>query len=42
MPIHRNASLHSFTMREGFAHEDEGTAVASATSVVSVMENAKE
>jgi hypothetical protein len=36
-----NMSLHTFTMKEGFAHEDEGTAFSSATSVISVMENAK-
>lgn len=37
----RNESLHSFTMKEAFAHEDEGTAASSATTVVSVMTNAK-
>lgn len=41
MPIARNESLHTFTMKEGFAHEDEGTAFCSATSVISVMEKAK-
>jgi len=39
MPL--NASLHTFTMMEAFAHEDEGTAEASASTVVSVMDNAK-
>jgi hypothetical protein len=41
MPMKRNMSLHTFTMEEAFAHEDEGTAYSSATSVISVMENAK-
>ena len=35
-----NESLHTFTMHEAFAHEDEGTAVSSASSVVNVMHNA--
>lgn len=34
-------SFHEFTMKEGFLHEDEGTAFFSAASVISVMENAK-
>lgn len=38
----RNDSLHSFTMKEAFAHEDEGTATSTATTVVGVMANAKE
>lgn len=42
MPMHRNESLHTFTMKEAFAHEDEGTAYSSATTVASVMSNAKE
>lgn len=41
MPLRRNQSLHTFTMSEAFAHEDEGTAVASASTVVCVMEHAK-
>lgn len=41
MPITRNESLHTFTMKEAFKHEDEGTAFSSATSVVCVMEKAK-
>lgn len=34
-------NLHEFTMKEGFLHEDEGTAYSSPASVISVMENAK-
>ena len=41
MPFNRCESLHTFTMKEGFAHEDEGTPYSSATSVVSVMETTK-
>jgi len=42
MPMKRNESLHTFAMGAAFAHEDEGTAEASPSSVVSVMNNAKE
>ena len=35
------SSLHTFTMQEAFAHEDEGTAASSASSVINVMNNAK-
>jgi len=38
----RNESLHTFTMNEAFAHEDEGTAYSSATSVAFIMARAKE
>lgn len=36
----KNKSLHTFTMEAAFDHEDEGTAVSSAASVVGVMANA--
>ncbi len=39
--IMENNNLHAFAMKEGFLHEDEGTAFSSAASVISVMENAK-
>jgi len=38
----RNTSMHTFAMDSAFAHDDEGTAVTSPSSVVSVMHNAKE
>jgi len=41
MPLKRNESLHSFAMDAAFAHDDEGTATTSPSSVVSVMHNAK-
>lgn len=37
----RHDSLHTFAMHAAFDHDDEGTDVASAASVVGVMENAK-
>ena len=38
----RNDSLHTFAMKEAFNHEDEGTAVSSAVSVVKLMAVAKD
>lgn len=37
----RNDSLHTFAMEAAFAHDDEGTAQTSPSSVVNVMKNAK-
>jgi len=37
----RNDSLHTFAMEAAFAHDDEGTAHSSPSSVVGVMQNAK-
>lgn len=37
----REESLHTFSMNEAFAHEDEGTVHATPTGVVSIMSNAK-
>jgi len=34
-------SLHTFTMKHAFLHEDEGSAHSSATSVIKVISNAK-
>jgi len=41
MPMKRNESLHTFAMDVAFAHDDEGTAHTSPSSVVGVMHNAK-
>jgi len=41
MPMKRNESLHAFEMDAGYAHDDEGTAHTSPSSVVGVMHNAK-
>jgi len=41
MPIQRVTSLHTFTMEAAFAHEDEGTAISSPSSVKDVMSRAK-
>lgn len=38
----RNDSLHTFAMEKAFAHDDEGTAHTSPSSVISVMKNAKD
>ena len=32
-------SLHTFTIKTTFAHEDEGTASSSAASVIKIVEN---
>lgn len=34
-------SLHTFTIKTTFAHEDEGTASSSAASVIKIVENVK-
>jgi len=39
--MRRNESMHTFTMEAAFAHDGEGTANTSPSSVVSVMANAK-
>lgn len=41
MPMQKVKSLHSFTMDAAFAHEDEGTAFSSPSSVKDVMSKAK-
>lgn len=40
--MNRSDSLHSFTMKQAYAHEDEGTAHSSPSTVIGVMGNAKE
>lgn len=42
MPMRKSESLHTFAMDVAFAHDDEGTAEVSASTVSSVMKNAKE
>lgn len=39
--MNRIQSLHTFTMQEGFAHEDEGTAEAAPSNVKGAMEKVK-
>ena len=34
-------SLHTFSMKAAFSHEDEGSSKSSPVSVIAVMENAK-
>lgn len=41
MPMKKVKSLHTFTMDAAFAHEDEGTAFSSPSSVKDVMSRAK-
>ena len=42
MPMSKSESKHTFIMDVTFAHEDEGTAEVSPSTVASVMKNVKE